>query len=395
MPVAVEIEGDHVVAAVWRGPPAPVLGDVPREAGTAAAVDRDHRARTWRRTVDSLRAPRLIEVAPALDRVLPGRVDQPDLRWSAQPVTDVVTPQWSPSDEQVHVSHDGDALLVHVSGSIGQAFRVVSKNSPPAVDEVRAPLEVPYSQALEIIYQAPVAPGSIPLAVEYVDRVTTEGTGLPVKHSTTATILGAGRDYTLRIAGNQMSTMDPDVVPLVSPLFFQDSQHTFYVEPALTETTLEDYDDWAISSVTSQVEFDPESYWDRLDLFGQVARQSTPDRSTRSRSVARYQIEPRADWAIRARRRGRLRRLRGRRPDSVDTALRSGHHPPRRWGGRSPARSGQPTDAARKENGHGGQLPQPARHDRRRPAGLARPDPRTHAELPVPGRTSTRTSPSW
>ena len=122
------------------------------------------------------------------------------------------------TDEQVHVSHDGDALLIHISGSIGEASPIESKNSPPAVDEVRAPLEVPYSARWWIIDQGAPAGRSV-----LRPDPTTEGTGLPVKHFTIATILGGGSDYA-RWSPATGCPGDPDVVPLDQPALLPNTE---------------------------------------------------------------------------------------------------------------------------------------------------------------------------
>ena len=63
-------------------------------------------------------------------------------------------------------------------------------------------------------------------------------------------------------AGNPVPKWHPEIAALVSPLFYQDNQHTFYVEPTVTETTLGDWDDWVIPSVTAAVRLRRDTYWD-------------------------------------------------------------------------------------------------------------------------------------
>ena len=165
-----EIEGDHLVAAVWR--------------------ERLHLfwvtfVEVADRSTETRNPTELAEV-PADELLAPNRIDA-HLHWTeyyqgewtdpvsdglTTPVTTVVRdPAWSPAIEAVHVSHDGDALLVHLSGRVNQAFRVESKNSPPVLDAVLPPPEVPYSSGLQILVEG--QPRLVlPFAVEYVDRIT-------------------------------------------------------------------------------------------------------------------------------------------------------------------------------------------------------------------------------
>jgi hypothetical protein len=123
VPVTAEIEGDHLVAAVWR--------------------DRLHLFWvTFIEKPESQPETANLEVLAtrSVDSLVPARSVDAHLHWTeyyqgewADPVSDGLTaaittvvrhPEWSPSIEVVHVSHDGDALLVHLSGRVNQAFRV-------------------------------------------------------------------------------------------------------------------------------------------------------------------------------------------------------------------------------------------------------------------------------
>jgi hypothetical protein len=201
---------------------------------------------------------------------------------------------WSPNDERVHVTHEGDALLVHVSGQIDQAFRIRSKNSPPVPDVALEPPAEPYSPSAD----GPLIPGSGPLSVSYVNRIVITDGSPPHEFDTTETILGQGDDYTLRTAGNPLTAMGPRQAALLSPMFYQDGQNTFYVEPALTDTALESSDD-SRTPVRYRAELAADTYWDQLELVGQVPVGADPVPFGPIASVARYRLQPRVDWLIR------------------------------------------------------------------------------------------------
>ena len=120
------------------------------------------------------------------------------------------------------------------------------------------------------------------LAVRYFDRVT-QGSGPTVKHSTIETILSDASDFELRVAGNPMSAVASGMAALVSPLFFQNSQHTFFIEPTVT-------DDHAQSTTVTgrsrrcrcRRSSTPSSYWERLLAVRPGREAPTPNRSIRS-----------------------------------------------------------------------------------------------------------------
>ena len=226
VPVTAEIEGDHLVAAVWR--------------------ERLHLF--WVTFVESGRPqhrdPESDELAevPADELLGPRRIDA-HLHWTeyyqgewTDPVSERADdtghrpwwmPLWSPADEQVHVSHDGDALLVHISGRVNQAFRVESKNSPPVLATVLAPPEVPYSAGLADTAMERVAstrslrsPSSTSTGSR-TKATGTSGRSTPRPHRSSM----RAPTTRCRVAGNQLSARRTRTSPRWSArCFYQDSQ---------------------------------------------------------------------------------------------------------------------------------------------------------------------------
>lgn len=298
VPVTTEIEGDHLVAAVWRERLhlfwVTFLERAEPATETTVSVTDDG--------IDSPPAPpRVIDTHLHWTEYYQGEWADPSSSPVGAPITTVVDRYWSPADERVHMTHDGDALLVHVNvalifvrAGVDISFRIEGKNSAPEEAAALAPPAVPYSTSVRGMDDFAWGP----LTVDYVDRIT-DGPALGTRqeHTATARILDAySQRYTLRVvAGTQTSKTNPDNAVLVSPLFYQDDKHTFHVEPALTETALTDYDGWVIPSVTAQSTFDQDLYWDRLDLFSQVPTGDTITLGSVPGSAI-YQVEPRADW---------------------------------------------------------------------------------------------------
>jgi hypothetical protein len=152
----------------------------------------------------------------------------------------------------------------------------------------------PYTTWLPFILGTPSPPIDNPLWIRYVDRITTTA-GVSVENTVTAHILDIGSDWTLRTLDNPVGGADAEVAALAAPLFYADGEHTFYVEPALTESLLTS-DDWLIPAIVPNLNLDVDRYWDGLYLLGQVA--TAIDTAGKDLSpAARFTVRPRADWA--------------------------------------------------------------------------------------------------
>ena len=297
VPVPADIEGDHLVVAVWRQRPHLLWVTFVERAVAASETEIPLGATSV--TVSAV--PRIIDVHLHWAEYYQGEWTDP----ASSALGDVMTttgvdPAWSPDWERVHVTHDGDALLVHLNVAywnaagrtgIDKSFRLRSRSSPPAVDTAVDPPDVPYWTTL---FDHGVERGRLPLSVLYVDRVTVTDENLAI-----AQVLGDGDDYELRVADHPLTTTDPDIASLVSPFFYQDDQHTFHVEPALTEKSVAEWDGWVTGSVTAHQVFDRNDYWSRIELVGQVSTTGA-DALEPIAPTATYQVQPRSDWVTAA-----------------------------------------------------------------------------------------------
>ncbi len=128
------------------------------------------------------------------------------------------------------------------------AFRVVSKYTPPEPTAGRAPAYPPHPH--EEVSTTHFG-GAVPLQVSYVESIqTTDGGQSKVTRTTTRILAhggqGAGSSYGLTTCDSAAHADTPEIGALVSPFFFQDGQHAFYVEPSLTESTIHGWNHWAI-----------------------------------------------------------------------------------------------------------------------------------------------------
>jgi hypothetical protein len=124
-------------------------------------------------------------------------------------------------------------------------FRVVSKNSRPSLrDEFSfngGPTS-PYSSAKTYNRFT----GLDTLSVTFVKQVETTDGVKKVDAPAPQAILSKGRGYTLLPTSNQMKLPNAEFAPLISPVFYADDVYTFFVEPSLTETTMDKWQGYTI-----------------------------------------------------------------------------------------------------------------------------------------------------
>ena len=110
-------------------------------------------------------------------------------------------------------------------------------------------------------------------------------------------ILEIGSDWTLRTLDNPVTGDGAQTAALADPFFYADSDGTFYVEPAVTQTLLID-DDWVIPAVSAHRTFDTEPYWTGPNLLGQAPTAAAADAELSP--AARFTITAHADWSTAA-----------------------------------------------------------------------------------------------
>jgi len=167
-----------------------------------------------------------------------------------------------------------------------QAFYLVGRNSAPEKKDYLSPPANPFPSA-----NAKAATrylGSSAFKVNFREKITTEpGMSSPsIDHD----ILGQGGSYTLLPADNELLPMgvsedayrnaaNPEAVKaaiesglgeiatLMRPVFYQNNRHTFFVEPSVTEKTVEEWEEWVTK--TPQAEpWRPEfSWWKDIVVF--------------------------------------------------------------------------------------------------------------------------------
>ena len=67
----------------------------------------------------------------------------------------------------------------------------------------------------------------------------------------TKKILQETRNHSLLLSSNPSEYLFPEVGALTRPFFYTDAQHTFFVEPRVTDTTIERWEEWVFSTPVS------------------------------------------------------------------------------------------------------------------------------------------------
>jgi hypothetical protein len=146
---------------------------------------------------------------------------------------------------RIHLNGLSDFAVVG-RGRFGYQFRVVSKNSRPSagIDQVTTTLQSPY-QTDETEYNHHM--GYEKLSVLFVQQVVTTDGNVQRADPAPQPILGNSTPFTLLPTSNQMTLPNAEFAPLISPLFYADDRHTFFVEPSLIETTVDKWQGYTIT----------------------------------------------------------------------------------------------------------------------------------------------------
>jgi hypothetical protein len=170
-----------------------------------------------------------------------------------------------------HNSGDVQLLMLQTDGADNnlqdRSFYLAGRNSAPEKRDYMAPPTNPFSSA-----NAQVATrykGSGSFKVSFKEKLTTEPGKTPPQAE--RDILGQGAAYTLLPCDNDLlplgvsedayrNAANPadvkaaiesglsEIATLMKPVFYQDNRHTFFVEPSVTEKTIEEWEEWVIST---------------------------------------------------------------------------------------------------------------------------------------------------
>ena len=333
-PISMEIEGDHIVAVIWR------------ERLHLFWLTFMEKAKKNSQAATSIPDESIGHVAQAIANVAPVKEVEVQLNWTEQFQGDWTTRKSSgfvnmnPGSEfssfdsgQVFVSaykeydESGEerAVRINLGGAIQAAFRVVSKNSQPERVNSTYSLGFPYTG----IPRKTQYTASGVLEVNFIEQITTENDKVAEPKQTIQKIFNRGSGYSLLVC-NELFGIDTDAlartypnedvldnqrrltnvgkyllneflpIAMSSPFFYQDSQNTFFVEPTLTETTIDRWEEWVIPNPGVTHHWDDTLILDNIPLEPHIPLDpriiaSLPPIAIDPR--AHFSIERKVDWA--------------------------------------------------------------------------------------------------
>ncbi|MBD1847608.1 hypothetical protein H6F89_30255 [Cyanobacteria bacterium FACHB-63] len=89
--------------------------------------------------------------------------------------------------------------------------------------------------------------GSGSLQVNFIQSIITEGGKPPVPVPAILPIIQQSGPFTLLPCNNDIDIAgNPEIAKLIKPVFYQNNDHTFFIEPNLIELTIEEFKDWIL-----------------------------------------------------------------------------------------------------------------------------------------------------
>ena len=290
IPVTTEIDGDHMAAIVWRDRLHVFWVTFVEKANTE---DENSGSTQWQiaeKTVAALVRPKKIDIQLNWTEYFRGEWTQRSTGALGSTYTATVSASYDPKAEFIDASTGSDgAVRVNLRGEVQKAFRVVGRNGVPQPVTVQDLVPVPYSGlgfGGRFVWGKAL---SVNFAKEIVTKsgtTTTDWAGEP--------ILAKTDDLYWLTANTQPSTRySTEIGSLVSPFFFADDAHTFYVEPTLTEKTIVEWDDWVVTATPGyKLAFD----LSKVDIAAQVPQMRDPMPPDPIGPVSRYTIKSDQDW---------------------------------------------------------------------------------------------------
>ena len=328
-PVSANIEGDHVVAVVWRQRLhlfwvtfLEKNEEVPEDERGDDSDPHDIWTRSTTELIEETSAytRKLVEVQLNWCEYFQGKWTTPEAGALDAVVRATVTGTFHESKVFIHVTKEYDsvgeerverAVVIHLwhkqlAGTERKmSFRLVSKNSQPKIIEITLPTEIPYETS---DFEATRYEGSGPLQVTFEAEMLTddgERVHVTVPSQEILGILGAsdadGDDFSLLFSSNLSDVSFSKTERILSPFFYQDSLNTFFVEPMLFEPPVDQSEESGIIAFIPGIFLESETWWDDFPVFSATIYE--PPRPPESEEpvlidpIAMYSFLARSDWA--------------------------------------------------------------------------------------------------
>jgi hypothetical protein len=321
-PITVDIEGDHVAAVIWCDRLhvfwltfAPL--NQPPKAQNGANKD------TGKQLVQMYYSDLAQNVGAAKAqnkvKIQLNWCDYSQGKWSKRKSTDLnraryydVWDDFDPLDAFIWVTNKGDgAIYINCSctGFFNAHFRLVSKNGEPAESP-------PESNQIDFETPQPglAYSGGVQLGTKYgesgqlfslmIREIVSQNGIIQQSSGGSQKILKQSTNFTLLICDNalrvtSLPSTDPyleEAAAASGPFFYEDldSGTTLFVEPSLTERTINQFDGWAIPSLHPDVVDAGSDFSNKVPLVAHVPSIGPVHPSD---PTAIYKIQPNVDWA--------------------------------------------------------------------------------------------------
>ena len=314
-PVGANIQGDHVVAVVWRKRLHLFwVSFLPKPDTPAPDPDERFEDRADR-TITSNTPNTEVEIQLNWCEYFQGKWQTPEAGDLDAVVCATVLETFDKSKESrvfIHITKEyssddeEQAVLVHLcSADLGAwktTFRIVSKNCAPQTVRRDLPELIPYeSERRSITRYECRSPLQVTLETEVliVDGQPTLVT-LPTQE-----ILDVsdeqGDEFSLLFSSNFSDTIFSRSERILSEYFYQDDLNNFFVEPVLKVPDLDQSEGFGVNDIKPGLYLETDKLWQELPVLSAYAEE--PPRPPESEApvlidpVARYSVIARRDWA--------------------------------------------------------------------------------------------------
>jgi len=332
-PVSAEVEGDHLAPVIWRdrlylfwvtfmdkADPNPSIG--------ATTGTRTLTGVTLSEVVTDLKAAvanKQVDVQLHWSEYLKGEWSTRESGGFSPLIYETVGASFKPSDVFIHVSKDYDpadgaelGVFIHMSDPIDRAFYLAGRNSAPERGSYADKPANPFSSANSEI--ANRYSGSGAFTVSFQERITTEWGKTPPKAN--PSILQQGGSYTLLPCNNNLTALgvseeafqgaaNPDAVKaaiksglgeiasLMKPAFYQDNRHTLFIEPNVSERTIEEWQEWVTQTPQPEPGWREPDWWKEIVVIPDIPRMwPIPDPGDPWRLPIDINPIPDRDWLV-------------------------------------------------------------------------------------------------
>lgn len=307
-PVTAEIEGDHLAPVVWRDrlylfwvtfleKPKEAGGEArtikPGDSVSVAAAESEFEAHLhWSEYIRGEWTDRESSALhPGSDQVLRAdskfKVDLGFLGTFSIPIV--------PRMVGIHVSKEpyenGEerGIYIHLGAPFSQSFYLAGRNSIPEKAAFSGAPANPYSANR---VNATQYAGSGRFKVTFNGRITTGQSGSSPTPETPGILDQNGGSYTILPCNNNITLGAPDVASIVAsdpaavkaaiesglaeiaslmkPLFYQDNKHTFFIEPNVTERTIEEWEEWVTRTPQPELSWIDPDWWKEIPIKPEI-----------------------------------------------------------------------------------------------------------------------------